>query len=42
MVNYNTAVSIIIFGTLFLELVIFYLLITGNYTSPLCLDPFNL
>lgn len=37
MVKYNKAVSLIIIGTLLLEIFIFYLLMTGSYTSPLCL-----
>jgi hypothetical protein len=36
--KYNKVVSIIIIGMFLLEIFIFILLITGGYTSPLCLD----
>jgi len=39
MVKYNKAVSFIIIGMLILEIFIFYLLMTGAYKSPLCLEP---
>lgn len=38
MVNHSKAVSVVIIGILILELAVFYLLMTGNYTSPLCLQ----
>lgn len=38
MVNHNKAVSAVIIGILILELAVFYLLMTGSYTSPLCLQ----
>jgi hypothetical protein len=38
MVNHSKVVSVVIVGILILELAVFYLLMTGTYTSPLCLQ----
>jgi len=41
MVNRNLKATIIITIILLLEIFIIYLMLTGSYTSPLCLEPIS-
>lgn len=38
MVNLNKSITIIIIGMFLLEILLFVVLMSGSYTSPLCLD----